>query len=282
MAGARAGTGGPLRGSLGTGTKASIESSPFFGGIGGKAITTPGFSFGEGGLSRTNTEFLDESRRTLSDLRAGRTGFGGGISEFRRARLQDVENARARTTGNLRSQLGRRGILGASFAQDAITRTELDFQQQADKVAAEIDVQEFEFNLASLAQESGIIQANLTRDLNELGHTLQFVSGINSAIVERDRIAASLTIAAMQAAASNRSRRTSVTTLGGRLSGPGGPLGSFQFGSPSGGFRGSTTGAAEGLTSFTNQGATITPFKSNSFTPTGFSGSGIDSVGPNG
>ena len=210
-------------------SKSSIGGGSFFGNIGGPAVTTPGFSFGEGGLTRTDSEFLDESRRTLSDLRANRARFGEGFSEFRRARLQDVENARARTTGNLRSQLGRRGILGASFAQDAITRTELDFQNQADKVAAEIDVQEFEFNLQNLAQESQIAQANLTRELNELGLSLQFVSGINSAIIARDRIAADLQIAAFNR---RRASSTRVTTLGGRLSGPGGPLGSFQFGSP--------------------------------------------------
>ncbi len=216
----------------------SSRFGPLFGGEGGKALTTPTFSLGEGAFTRTDTEFLNESRRTLGDLRANRAGFGGGFSEFRRGRLQEVENARSRTVGNLRSQLGRRGILGASFAGDAITRTELDFQQQADKVAAEIDVQEFEFNLQSLEQESQIIQANLARELKEFGLAAEFITGINSAIVQRDQIAASITIAAMNRRLASRSGGG--VSIGGTSSGPGGPLGSFQFGSPSGGFRGST------------------------------------------
>ena len=218
-------------------SKSSIgtpEFGPLFGGTGGPAVSTPSLSFGEGALTRDNTEFLDESRRTLADLRANRAGFGGGFRDFRRARLQDVENARARTVGNLRSQLGRRGILGASFAGDAITRTELDFQQQADKVSAEIDVQEFEFNLQNLEQESQIALANLTREFQELGLSLQFISGINSAIVRRDEIAAQIEIARFERRSGNSIRNFSSF-------GPGGPLGSFgRSGSSTGGFRGST------------------------------------------
>ena len=244
---ARFGTTGIPRGLLGTGFKSSVITSNFLGGIGGKAFTTPTFRLGEGGLTRTNAEFLDESRRNLADLRANRARFGGGFTDFRRARLQEVENARARGVGNLRSELGRRGILGASFAQDAITRTELAFQQQADKVAAEIDVQEFEFNLKSLEQESQIAQANLSRELTEFNIAAQFISNLN--LFETRRFEAQLELAE---AAFNRRRTTRVTTLGGRL---GGPLGSFsRFGSPT-----NTAGPA-------TFGGTFTPIQTSPFT----------------
>ena len=260
------------------GSKSSIGTSSLFGDTGGQAVTTPTFNLSEGGLTRTGSEFLNESRRNLADLRANRARFGEGFTAFRTARLQDVENARARTTGNLRSQLGRRGILGASFAQDAITRTELDFQNQADKVAAEIDVQEFEFNLQNLAQESQIAQANLTRELTELGLTTQFISGINSAVVAREQIRASIQIAQIQAAAQRRTGGGGVT-FGSSFSrtGPGGPLGSFQFGSPTnlagpatfgGGTSPFTIGSSGGVT----QGASIPstgPFVTGGFEPAG-------------
>ncbi len=214
--------------------KSSIQNAePFFGGLDGKVIETPSFSFGEGALSRTDSEFLDASRQNLADLRANRARFGEGFSEFRRSRLQDVENARARTVGNLRSELGRRGILGASFAGDAITRTELAFQNQADKVAAGIDVQEFEFNLKNLAQESQIAQANLSRELTELGINNQFISNINSAMVARDQIAAQIEIARFQ-------RRTGNSIRNFSSSGPGGPLGSFGSSQSGSGFTGTT------------------------------------------
>lgn len=109
-----------------TGEPKSTIGGDLFGAVGGNTIATPSFTFDEGTLSRTDSGFLDASRQNLDDLRANRARFGEGFSEFRQARLQEVENARARTVGNLRSQLGRRGILGASFAGDAITRTELD------------------------------------------------------------------------------------------------------------------------------------------------------------
>ena len=241
-----------LQGSGAFSRKSSIGTSefgPLFGGEGGIALTTPTFSFGEGGLTRTNTEFLDESRRTLSDLRANRAGFGGGFRDFRRARLQEVENARSRTVGNLRSQLGRRGILGASFAGDAITRTELDFQQQADKVSAEIDVQEFEFNLKNLEQESQIALANLSRELTEFGIAAQFITNLNS--FETRRFEAQLELAA--AAFRNRSGN-SIRNFS--RFGPGGPLGSF-------GRSGSSTNTA-GPATF---GATTpTPIQTSPFT----------------
>ncbi len=248
--------------------KSSITNAePFFGGLDGKVIATPSFTFGEGTLSRTSGEFLNEQRRSLADLRANRARFGEGFTESRRARLQEVENARARTVGNLRSQLGRRGILGASFAGDAITRTELDFQQQKDKVAAEIDVQEFAFNLQNLAQESQIAQANLARELKELELSLDFVSNINNAMVARDRIAAAIEIARFQ-----RRRGNSIRNF--NRFGPGGPLGSFPVGSPTRGFRGST-GTTATSTAFTTQGASIPstgPFIIGGSTPFGAAG----------
>ncbi len=241
--------------------KSSItNAAPFFGGLDGKVIETPSLSFGEGVLSRTDSEFLDASRQNLTNLRANRARFGEGFSEFRQSRLQEVENARARTVGNLRSQLGRRGILGASFAGDAITRTELDFQQQADKVAAEIDVQEFEFNLQNIAQESQIAQANLSRELQELGLSLNFISSINSAMVARDDIAARIEIARFQRGSGNRISNFS-------RFGPGGSLGSFGSSQSGSGFTGTTATSTPIIT-----GATISstgPFTSGGFTPAG-------------
>ena len=69
-----------------TGGKSGIGTSSLFGGTGGKALTTPTFRLGGGGLTRTDTEFLDESRRSLADLRANRARFGEGFTDFRRAR----------------------------------------------------------------------------------------------------------------------------------------------------------------------------------------------------
>ena len=217
--------GGLLRGPTSKASIGGTGDAGLFGGSGGTAITTPTLSFGNGTLTRTGG-FLDSSGRILGDLEADRDRFTGGFTDFRRARLQEVENARARTTGNLRSQLGRRGILGASFAQDAITRTELEFQQQADKVAAEIDVQEFGFNLENLKVQQATNQAAVASQLTELGLSLDFISGINQAIVQRDQIAASLEIARL-----NRRSGGGSISGGGGITSFGGGTANFPSGS---------------------------------------------------
>ena len=68
------------------------------GGTGGKALTTPSFNFNEGGLTRSNTEFLNESRRTLADLRANRAGYVSleavEIHETKASRVGNVDGSR--------------------------------------------------------------------------------------------------------------------------------------------------------------------------------------------
>ncbi|KKK48514.1 hypothetical protein LCGC14_3144340, partial [marine sediment metagenome] len=191
----------------GLGGKSSIGAG-LFGDTGSQTIATPSLSFSDGTISRTNTEFLDVSRNVLSNLEAQRSRIGGAFSEFTTARLQDVENARARTTGNLRSQLGRRGILGASFAQDAITRTELDFQNQADKVRAEAQVQEFGLELENLKTQQSAAQSALQQDLQLFEIGAQISGNLLNASLQRQRIQADIMIAQLQiaAAAAGRSR----------------------------------------------------------------------------
>lgn len=215
-----------------TGGKSSIGTfggKSLFGDVGGPAVTTPDFTFGEGTLSRTGNEFLNRERQTFGDLEANRARFGTGFTEFTRSRLQDVENARARTVGNLRSQLGRRGILGASFAQDAITRTELDFAQQADRVRAEAEVAEFQLDLENLKVQQQANQFQLTRQLKELELSFGFVEGLNDAILTRDKIEAFLAAERLKLTRASRSARTS----------GGSRVGSFTLGGGSA-FSGST------------------------------------------
>ncbi len=272
-------TGITFGGSLGgvSSTKSSIGS----GSIGGTSINTPSFSFSDNTLSRTDSEFLDITRRNLADLEAQRSRIGGAFSEFTTARLQDVENARARTVGNLRSQLGRRGILGASFAGDAITRTELDFQNQEDKVRAEAQVQEFGLELENLKTQQQASQAALTQELRLLDIGANISSNLLNASLQRQRIAADIAIATLgiAAAAAGRRRQSSGgVRLGGTFSrfGPGGQLGSFsRFSSAGRGgatFSGGVSPFIIGSSGGATQGATIPstgPFVTGGFTPAG-------------
>ncbi len=255
---------------FGGGLKTSIGGGG--GATSGPVISTPDFSFSGGALTRTNSEFLDITRRNLADLEAQRSRIGGAFSEFTTARLQDVENARARTVGNLRSQLGRRGILGASFAGDAITRTELDFQNQEDKVRAEAQVQEFGLELENLKTQQQASQAALTQELRLLGIAADISNNLTNAQIQRQRIAADIHIAFLKRLRSSAPRRSGGVRLGGTFSrfGPGGPLGSFSRFSSAG--RGGATPFSGGVSPFiigesggATQGATINTTKRTGF-----------------
>src|SRR3990167_6624857 len=64
----------------------------------------------------------------------------------RRQRLAGLEGSRSRAVGDLRENLSQRRVLGSSFAQDALTRANLEFQQEKDKVEAESFLQELELS----------------------------------------------------------------------------------------------------------------------------------------
>lgn len=69
-----------------------------------------------------------------------------GFSDLRTARLQEIENARQQSIGNLRDNLSRRRVLGSSFAQDAVTRGNLEFAQEKEKAQAESLLQEIDMS----------------------------------------------------------------------------------------------------------------------------------------
>ena len=76
----------------GPAVKASIGGlggKSLFGDIGGPAVKTPDFTFGEGTLSRTGNEFLNQSRNISGNLEANRARFVTGFTEFTRSRLQE-------------------------------------------------------------------------------------------------------------------------------------------------------------------------------------------------
>lgn len=93
-----------------------------------------------------------------------------GESALRAAQLQQIENARQANASNLRESLAKRAVLGSSFGQDALTRANLDFNQQKDNVIAQTYLQELDaqhqligdqYTAAANAASSGINELNL-------------------------------------------------------------------------------------------------------------------------
>lgn len=97
-----------------------------------------------------------------------------GVSDLRRARLQEIEDARINAIGNLRENLSRRRVLGSSFGQDAATRAEAEFAGQRERASAESFLQELELTNQLIQQEFqgrrqavqvGLDELNLEADL---------------------------------------------------------------------------------------------------------------------
>lgn len=91
-----------------------------------------------------------------------------GMSELRDARLSEIENARLNAIGNLRENLGRRRVLGSSFAQDASTRAEAEFGAQKERAAAESFLQELQLTNDLMQQEFTARRGQFTTKLDEL------------------------------------------------------------------------------------------------------------------
>ncbi len=106
-----------------------------------------------------------EQARALQELRAK---VAPGMSDMRRVRLNEVDNARSKAIGDLRENLSARRVLGSSFASDALARAEAEFAQQKDRISAESFLQELELTHGLLNEEFNASRGDFTTKLTEL------------------------------------------------------------------------------------------------------------------
>lgn len=97
-----------------------------------------------------------------------------GVSELRASRLQGIENRRRAAIGNLRDNLSRRRLAGSSFASDALTRADITYEQEADRIRAESSIQE-------LALTQDLLQKQASAELQGL-NTMLSQFNIDSAL----------------------------------------------------------------------------------------------------
>lgn len=176
---------GTLLGTLGTAALSagvSAGASRLFGGGGGSTAPAPvSAGINAGGLSGANGTLTADANRTgmvrsvadqfgnQADALGGlRARLAPGFSDLRASRLAEVENARTNAIGNLRENMARRRVLGSSFGQDALTRAEVEFGQQRDKVAAESLLQEIEGTQMLINQEFEARRGQFQTGLDEL------------------------------------------------------------------------------------------------------------------
>ena len=171
------------------------------GGFAGGGLTG-GFSGGRFSLTRGSelTGALDETNQAFKTASGDFRKLAGevtpGFGRLTTSRLQNVENQRRRAIGNLRENLGRRRVLGSSFGQDAVTRAELEFSQEADRVEAESFIQELQMNAELLGKANEMeIQRSQTM-LNQLNFessmAAQLSGQINDILAGNTRLHAQL------------------------------------------------------------------------------------------
>jgi hypothetical protein len=132
---------------LGKGSKSKMPSNANIsaGGIttsGSKTITATSSPERTGLIGRIAATFPEQAN-FLAGLRSK---VAPGVSALRASRLAGLEGSRSRAVGDLRENLAQRRVLGSSFAQDSLTRANLEFQQEKDKVEAESFLQELELS----------------------------------------------------------------------------------------------------------------------------------------
>ncbi len=125
------------------------------------------------GLSETS---LDQAEQLLG-LR-GRVA--PGVSDLRTARLAEIDNARRSSISNLKDNLARRRVLGSSFGEDAMARSELEFAQERDRVQAETFMQELELTNNLINQEFDARRTAFSTRVNELNLQADLATKLSS------------------------------------------------------------------------------------------------------
>lgn len=156
--------------------------------------TTPGYNFGGGVLTRR--EGPTAVRAGLQGLQGKIQGLQGevrpGFGRLTESGVQAIRQKAAEASGNLRANLARRGLAGASFASDLQTRLDAEYGQLENQFRTQAFQEEMGATAALLDQEHNTILSQLQQDFGELGTATAFLSGVKQAAVNQKQIAAQL------------------------------------------------------------------------------------------
>lgn len=201
------------------------------------------------------------TRSSLVPIGAGLRGLQGDLADLQsqvapgfgrltEARVRAIRDARAESIGNIRESLGRRGVLGSSFAQDATARATLAFAQQEEEARAEAIIQEIglsrqiiqdrmsnfgqQIGLAQVdadligkaalqyVAQSSILSQHLDRELTMVGMAANIRQGINA--LAQDQGFARAQLEALAQAWQSSAETAFFKNLGGTLGQIGGAL----------------------------------------------------------
>ncbi|KKL57869.1 hypothetical protein LCGC14_2231090 [marine sediment metagenome] len=146
--------------------------------------------------------------RSLSQEQAGafrglRDRVKPGFGELTRTRIDAIRNAGKRTIGNLREELGKRRVLGSTFASREIASTEAEFGRIEEQSRAESFLQELALTGELIKEEFSSSISGVLEILKQLNFETAIGAGLSqsaSAQLNANLIAQSEARAAQQAA----------------------------------------------------------------------------------
>jgi hypothetical protein len=103
-----------------------------------------------------------------NDIAGLRSTVTPGFSQMRTTALADLDNQRTSALGNLRDNLAQRRILGSSFATDALSRADQDYQQQRQNTIATSFMNELQANQQLIQQQYTAARGSFQTGLDEL------------------------------------------------------------------------------------------------------------------
>lgn len=188
-----AGIASGLAGLFGGGSKApKVGGAPFK-----KQILTPAYKFGGGTLARRLPDEPTIKQFNLHNLIGGlRSATAPGFSELRAAQSAIIQSARQKAVGDVSAEFSKRRVLGASFAQQAISNVADTFAEQERLASAETFKQEFDAQVKLIEVDSLLLLQQIKRELDELGIATEFLSTVNQTIEKQAKTQAE--IAAMK------------------------------------------------------------------------------------
>lgn len=155
-------------------------------------ITTPAYTLGGGSLLTRNNDFVAGQRRLRDVYGTLRAQVQPGFGRLTESGVNAIRQQAAQASGNLRSQLAQRGLAGASFADDALTRVGLEYNQAETAFRAQAFQQEMDATNQLLDRENASLLEQATQQLSELGVATQFLSSVNQVATSQKAAEAAL------------------------------------------------------------------------------------------
>jgi len=185
--GSLASAAGSIAGAFQDAPKTANNAKPFLG-----PAVTPAYVLGGGVLTNRDDRFGNGTLAISNRLAQLQNTIAPGYSDYRNAGINAIRQKAAEAAGNLRAQLGRRGLAGASFAEDTAARVAQEYQQAEDQFRSQAFQDELAANLSAVDRAYNVLSLGAQKDLQELGLSLDYLGHVNQVALSQKGVVAAL------------------------------------------------------------------------------------------